>query len=43
MTPGELKSVKFKSVLAFFHLENMRNASTEEAMFLHALFRSIAR
>src|SRR5690349_21165073 len=31
-------TVKFKTVLEFFHLSSLRNATPEEAIFLHILF-----
>jgi hypothetical protein len=33
-----VKTVKFKTVLDFFHIANLRNASSDEAMFSRILY-----
>src|SRR5579863_10111459 len=40
--PPFVRTVTFNTVLDFFQLPNMRNASLEEAMFLHILYGSLA-
>jgi hypothetical protein len=34
-----VKTVKFKTVLDFFHIANLRNASSDEAMFSRILLQ----
>src|ERR1700686_2926404 len=36
--PKFVKTVKFKTVLDFFHIANLRNASSDEAMFSRILY-----
>ena len=36
--PKLVKTVKFKTVLDFFHIANLRNASSDEAMFSRILY-----
>lgn len=40
--PPFVRTVTFKTVLDFFHIRNLSNASTEEAIFLHVLYSSLA-
>jgi hypothetical protein len=40
--PLFVKTVTFKQVLEFFHIRNLPNASSEEAIFLHVLYGQIA-
>jgi hypothetical protein len=40
--PPFVRTVTFKTVLDFFQLPSLRNASFEEAMFLHILYSSLA-
>jgi len=37
-----LTTIKFKTVLEFFHLSNLANASREEAIFLHILYSHLS-
>jgi hypothetical protein len=37
-----VSTVKFKTVLDFFHLTSFENASVGEAIFLHTLYRQLA-
>lgn len=37
-----VSTVKFKTVLEFFHLTSLENASAGEAIFLHTLYRQLA-
>lgn len=38
--PPFVRTVNFKTVLGFFHLSNLANASVDEAIFLHILRRA---
>ena len=40
--PSFVSTVSFKTVLDFFHLHNLANASLDEAIFLHILYSSLA-
>lgn len=40
--PPFVSSVTFKTVLDFFHIRNLSNASLDEAIFLHILYGSLA-
>lgn len=40
--PPFVSTVSFKTVLEFFHVQNLSNASRDEAIFLHILYSSLA-
>ncbi len=40
--PSFVSTVSFKTVLRFFHVPNLSNASLDEAIFLHVFYSSLA-
>ena len=41
-TPSFVQTVRFRTVLEFFHISNFSKATLEEAIFLHVLYSQVA-